>query len=646
VCGIVGWFDLKGHRTADRALVHAMSDAIRHRGPDGEGHHFEPGVGFGHRRLAVIDLVTGDQPMLSPDKSICLIFNGEIFNFKELRRELEQRGHRFATQSDTEVILEAWLEWGRDCVNHLTGQFAFALWDRQQETLFLARDRLGEKPLYYATLADQTLIFASELKGLRVHSGLDRTIDPCAVEEFFALGYIAEPRTIYSNVRQLPAGTTLTIRRGQKAEMQTYWDPSPSTIDDSELANLDDALLERLGGIVKSQLVADVPVGAFLSGGVDSSGTMALMARAASDPITAFTIGFNDPAFDETAYASAVADHYGSRHVVARMQGDELDLVESLPAIFDEPFGDSSALPSYRLMQLARKSVTVALSGDGGDELFAGYRRYGFHAREESIRRWLPGAIRQPLFGTLANLYPQLDRAPRFLRARHTFRELSADSTTGYFWNLSVVGDETRKALFSPGLTSSLGGYHAVEVIARHANAAPVDDPVTLAQYIDLKSWLPSDILTKVDRTAMANSLEVRVPMLDHTFVNWALGLPSAVNRRGSEGKMLLKRAFSRLVPKKVLERPKQGFSVPLARWFRGTMGQHLDQKLSSKNGLASSGYLNPATIHQLIADHQSGRADHSRALWLIWMFEEFMEAESGATVPVRLAERAGGQIF
>jgi asparagine synthase (glutamine-hydrolysing) len=243
VCGIVGWFDLKGHRTADRALVHAMSDAIRHRGPDGEGHHFEPGVGFGHRRLAVIDLVTGDQPMLSPDKSICLIFNGEIFNFKELRRELEQRGHRFATQSDTEVILEAWLEWGRDCVNHLTGQFAFALWDRRQETLFLARDRLGEKPLYYATLADQTLIFASELKGLRVHSGLDRTIDPCAVEEFFALGYIAEPRTIYSDVRQLPAGMTLTIRRGQKAEMQTYWDPAPSTIDDSELANLDDALL-------------------------------------------------------------------------------------------------------------------------------------------------------------------------------------------------------------------------------------------------------------------------------------------------------------------------------------------------------------------------------------------------------------------
>jgi asparagine synthase (glutamine-hydrolysing) len=282
-------------------------------------------------------------------------------------------------------------------------------------------------------------------------------------------------------------------------------------------------------------------------------------------------------------------------------------------------------------MQLARKSVTVALSGDGGDELFAGYRRYGFHAREESIRRWLPGAIRQPLFGTLASLYPQLDRAPRFLRARHTFRELSADSTTGYFWNVSVVDDDMRKSLFSESLTKSLGGYHAVDVIARHANKAPTDDPVTLAQYVDLKSWLPSDILTKVDRTAMANSLEVRVPMLDHNFVNWALGLPSAVNRRGSEGKILLKRAFSRLVPPKILDRPKQGFSVPLARWFRGAMGQHLEQKLSSKAGLASADYLDSGTIARLIADHQSGRLDNSRTLWLIWMFEIFMETQHGA---------------
>jgi asparagine synthase (glutamine-hydrolysing) len=286
----------------------------------------------------------------------------------------------------------------------------------------------------------------------------------------------------------------------------------------------------------------------------------------------------------------------------------------------------------------------VALSGDGGDELFAGYRRYGFHAREESIRGLLPGAIRGPLFGTLASLYPQLDQAPRFLRARHTFRELSADSITGYFWNLSVVGDDVREKLFSAGLKQSLAGYHAADVVARHAKTAPSEDPVTKAQYIDLKSWLPSDILVKVDRTAMANSLEVRVPMLDHDFVDWALGVPAAANRRGGEGKMLLKRAFARLVPPNVLHRPKQGFSAPLARWFRGAMGRHLDEKLASKTGLASADYLQASTIHRLIADHQSGRLDNSRTLWLIWMFEEFLEGERSvsANLAMQRAERAG----
>jgi asparagine synthase (glutamine-hydrolysing) len=643
VCGIAGWFDLKGQRLPDRPLVRAMSDAILHRGPDGDGFHFEPGVGFGHRRLAVIDLVTGDQPMQSQDGNICLIFNGEIYNFRELRTELEQRGHSFATRSDTEVILEAWSEWGDDCVNHLTGMFAFALWDRQKETLFLARDRLGEKPLYYTSLPDQTLIFASEIKALLTAPQLDRTIDPCAIEEFFALGYIAEPRTIYSGVKQLPAGTSLLIRRGQQPDAQTYWDPTPAVIDDHEMARLDEALLERLERIVKSQLVADVPVGTFLSGGVDSSGITALMARTAPETVTAFTIGFHVRDFDETEYASLVAKHCAANHVIERMQGEEMELVEKLPAIFDEPFGDSSALPTYRLMQLARKSVTVALSGDGGDELFSGYRRYGFHAREENIRRWLPGGFRKALFGTLANTYPQMDNAPRFLRARHTFQELSVDSTMGYFLNVSVLTDDVRDALFSTGLKRSLQGYHAADVLSAFARRAPMSDPITRAQYVDLKTWLPSDILTKVDRTAMANSLEVRVPMLDHTFVNWALGLPSAVNRRGSDGKILLKRAFEKLVPRNTLYRPKQGFSVPLANWFRGPMGAFLEQKLRAKNEFFSAEYLNIDTVRKLITEHRTSRADNSRALWMIWMFENFMMREHAAinTSQSIIAERS-----
>lgn len=632
MCGIAGWFDTKSERPPPRDVVKAMSDAIRHRGPDGDGFYFAPGVGFGHRRLAVIDLVSGDQPMFSIDGRICIIFNGEIYNFKELRRDLEQKGYVFATQSDTEVIINAWKEWGRDCVAHLTGMFALALWDQDERTLYLARDRLGEKPLHYAVLPDETLIFGSELKALLVHPALSRAIDPCAVEEFFALGYIAEPRTIYSRVSKLPAGSTLLVRRGQKPDVRPFWDPSPAEIPAGEMAGLADSLVERLGRIVKSQLVADVPVGAFLSGGVDSSGTMAMMAQASRDPIKAFTIGFGNSKFDETGYAQSVAQRYHAHHIVEQMNGDERDLVEKLPAIFDEPFGDSSALPAYLLMQLARKSVTVALSGDGGDELFAGYRRYGFHAAEESIRRVLPHGVREPVFGFMANLYPQLDWAPRFMRARHTLRELSLDSAMGYFWNVSVVDDDLRRALFTSQARRNLQGYHASEVLTRYASNAPTEDPVALAQYIDLKTWLPGDILTKVDRTAMACSLEVRVPMLDHTFVDWALGLPLAAKRSGSSGKVILKRAFERLLPRDLLYRPKQGFSVPLADWFRDALGRHFRDAVRSGRSFASSEYLDAYMVDNLLVQHLSGKFDHSRSLWLIWMFEAFMENETASS--------------
>ena len=628
MCGIAGWVDIHGERPANRLIVRAMADAIAHRGPDGDGYHFAPGVGFGHRRLAVIDLVTGDQPMFGVNGSTCLIFNGEIYNFRELRAQLEQRGYRFQTQSDSEVILTSWQEWGQACVEHLTGMFAFALWDERSKSLFLARDRLGEKPLYYAFLPDGTLIFGSELKALLAHPDLQRDIDPLAIEEFFALGYIAEPRTIYRHVQKLPAGMTLFARRGGEPTLRSYWDPRPAEISATELSHLEDSLLERLGAIVKAQLVADVPVGAFLSGGVDSSGTTALMALASKDPIKAFSIGFNDASFDETGYASRVAERYHIDHAISRMNGDETDLVDRLPAIFDEPFGDSSALPSLSLMKLARQDVTVALSGDGGDELFAGYRRYLFHAQEERLRNAVPDSIRGALFGFLANLYPQMDWAPRRLRAKHTLRELSLSSDLGYFWNVSVIDDDLRGRLFSSSLKSSLHGYHASDVLRRYSNNAPSDDPVTRAQYLDLKTWLPGDILVKVDRTAMAHSLEVRVPMLDHTFVDWALGLPLAARQRHGEGKVLLKRAFERLVPKDVLYRPKQGFSVPLAGWFRGPLGQHFRARMLSKSGLASAQFVDLATVQQLLEQHQSGWRDHSRALWLAYMFEAFMERE------------------
>ena len=628
MCGITGWFDVSGERPPDRALIRKMTDSIAHRGPDGEGFHFAPGIALGHRRLAIIDLATGDQPMFNDSKSVVIVFNGEIYNFRELRQELQSRGYHFDTSSDTEVIVRAWEEWRENCLDHLTGMFAFAIWEQPTRTLFLARDRLGEKPLYYSFLSDGSLIFGSELKALLVHPGLARRIDPCAVEEFFALGYIAEPRTIYEGVHKVAAGYCLTVTRGQRPKLRSYWNPKPVTAGSKQLSSIDsiaDELLEHLAASVKSQLVADVPVGAFLSGGVDSSGVLALAATSTSGPIECFTVGFDDHRFDETAYATAVAKRYSAKHVVGRMLGAETDFIDKLPRIFDEPFGDSSALPSCFLMQLARRHVKVALSGDAGDELFAGYRRYLFHAREERLRHVFPTWLRRSLFAPLARIYPQADWAPRYFRARHTFRELSVDSAEGYFWNLSVTDDDTRAALFSPKLDSELQGYKASEVVCRHWADAPGDDAVTVAQYVDLKTWLPGDILTKVDRTAMACGLEVRVPMLDHHFVEWALSLPRAMKIARGEGKFVLKRAFERLVPHEVLYRPKQGFSVPLAAWFRGPLGEAFRRDIARNDGIAGCDLFRTSTVDRLIEQHRSGMHDHSRVLWLLWMFHRFL---------------------
>ena len=607
-----------------------MNDAVRHRGPDGEGFHFEPGLALGHRRLAIIDLQTGSQPMFTEEGRIAIVFNGEIYNFRELREYLQNLGHSFRTRSDTEVILRAWVHWGRSCVERLHGMFAFALWDGRAQTLFLARDRLGEKPLYYASLADGSLIFGSELKALSVHPAMPRKIDPCAVEDFFTFGYINDPRTIYDGVKKLEAGHTLTLSRGRSAVIESYWTPKPAASFQGGLDEAARELRERLAGAVKSQLVADVPVGSFLSGGVDSSAVTAMMACSVRESVECFTIGFDEPRFDERTYAARVAERYRLRQFVETVKSDETESVSALPGIFDEPFGDSSALPTYRLARLARRSVKVALSGDGGDELFAGYLRYLFHNREEALRAKMPGALRKPVFGFLARLYPQVDWAPRVLRARQTFRELSCDTAEGYLHNVSIMDDEARARLFSPELRASAGGYHPVETIAHHMRNAPSEDAVAVAQYVDLRTWLVGDILTKVDRTAMACSLEVRVPMLDPNFVDWTFGLPTSFKLKGREGKVVLKKALEPLLPRDVLYRRKQGFSVPLALWFRGDFGLDFARTLAKhRNRLAE--YFNMVEIESMLARHRNGTRDFSRPLWLLWMFSGFLERSSTA---------------
>lgn len=630
MCGIVGVFDMRGEREIDGDLLHRMNNAQFHRGPDEGGLHREPGLGLGHRRLSIIDLSSGQQPLFNADRSLAVVYNGEIYNFRELTLELEALGHHFRTRCDTEVIVHAWQAWGPACVARFRGMFAFALWDRGEQTLFLARDRLGIKPLYYALLPDGQFLFASELKALQIHPHLPRTLDPAAVEDYFGFGYIPEPRTIYKSARKLPPGHTLTLSRGGRLpEPACYWDVPFKPLDADEEANYTEAFVERLRDAVNIRLVAEVPLGAFLSGGVDSSAVVAMMAGLMTDPVKTCSIGFGDPAFDETAYASMVAERYSTDHRTRQVNPDDFDLVNRLIGLYDEPFADSSALPTYRVCQLAREQVTVALSGDGGDETLAGYRRYRHHLAEERFRNVVPPGLRRPVFSVLGRLYPKADWAPRMFRAKATFQALARDAVEGYFDGVSVLGDGFRGGLYSDAMRRDLQGYRAVEVLRRHAAAAPTDDPLSLVQYLDLKTYLPGDILTKVDRASMAHALEVRVPILDHKLVEWTSGLPGNMKLRGGEGKYLLKKAMEPYLTKEVLYRRKQGFGVPVATWFRGPLRQRLESAVLGES-VADCGLFNMDLLRTLVDQHTSGRRDHSAALWAMLMFAGFLEQGGG----------------
>ncbi|MES2116734.1 MAG: XrtA/PEP-CTERM system amidotransferase [Pseudomonadota bacterium] len=625
MCAIVGLFDLQGTPDIDPALLGRMNDSLRHRGPDGAGSHHEPGLGLAHRRLAIIDLAAGHQPMYNEDHSVVLVYNGEIYNFRALMRELQQYGHIFRTHCDTEVIAHAWEQWGSRCVDHLRGMFAFALWDRNEQTLFLARDRLGVKPLYYARLDNGQLAFASELKALLLHPAMPRALDPLAVEDYFAYGYVPDPRTIFERARKLPPGHTLCVRKGGAVPAtQPYWDVPFAPVAVASPAQAADELTARLAEAVRMRLVAEVPLGAFLSGGVDSSAVVAMMAQCMQEPVNTCAIAFGDPRYDETSYARAVAAHCATRHHELRVDGQDTGLIDQLATLYDEPFADSSALPTYRVCQLARQRVTVALSGDGGDENLAGYARYRWHVQEERWRARVPAALRRPVFGALGRAYPRGLWLPRPLRAKATLQAMARDSIEAYFHSIAVMDDATRARLFSSGFTASLGQYRAIEVLRRHAAACPADDALSLVQYLDLKTYLPGDILTKVDRASMAHGLEVRVPLLDHELVAWISGLPPRLKLMEGEGKHIFKQAMIPYLPAAILHRPKMGFAVPMAGWLAGALRSRLQRCLDSSL-LADSGIFNMAYVQQLRDEQLSGRCDHSSALWSLLMFESFL---------------------
>jgi asparagine synthase (glutamine-hydrolysing) len=523
--------------------------------------------------------------------------------------------------------VHAWEEWGENCVDHLRGMFAFTIWDQNKQQLFLARDRLGIKPLFYALTEDNYFIFGSELKVLLEHPSFKKDLEITGIEDYCALGYIPEPKTIYRNVHKLQAGYSLLLNRGrQELSPRQYWnipcEANPSITE----TQAKEELIERLKEAVDIRMIAEVPLGAFLSGGVDSSGVVAMMSQLQEEPVNTCSIGFNHKKYNESDYAQSVAQQYKTNHYTETVETDDFALLDQLALLYDEPYADSSAIPTYRVCQLARKNVTVALSGDGGDEALSGYRRHIWHMNEEKIRSLLPYGIRKPVFGLLGSLYPKADWAPKIFRAKTTFQALARSSVEAYFNTVAIMPDLQRNKLFSNKLKQQLNGYQAVDVFQQYADNAPgmaADDPLALIEYLDMKTYLVDDILTKVDRASMAHSLEVRVPMLDHKYIEWISGLPSQLKLKGQLGKYILKKALEPYLSNDVLYRKKMGFAVPLESWFRGPLKDRVRQTILSEQFL-DWGLFNPDFIREMIDHHQSGRREYSSAIWTLMMLESF----------------------
>lgn len=629
MCGIAGIFHLHEQQQIDAQLIAKMNDSQVHRGPDAGDYFFDPGIALAHRRLSIIDIEGSPQPMISACQHAVVVFNGEIYNFKALHKELSAKGYVFNTHGDTETILNAWLEWGEECVHKLRGMFAFAIWDREKQCLFMARDRIGIKPFFYSLLPSGEFIFGSELKVLKKHPQFDKTFRNTSVEDYFTFGYIPEPHTIYQNTYKLSPGYRLLLKKGDTIlpEPSEYWD-IPTQFEQTLTAEeVQEQLVARLKEAVDIRMVAEVPLGAFLSGGVDSSGIVALMSQLQSEPVNTCAIGFDVKRFNETEYAQTVADRYQTNHRVETVGQDDFDLIDKLALLYDEPYADSSAMPTYRVCELARKHVTVALSGDGGDELFAGYRRYKMHLAEDKVRNTLPLSLRKPIFGPLGKLYPKLDWAPKFLRAKTTFQSMAMDTVEGYYNSMSILRADERAKLFSKDYQASLNGYSSLDVFRRYGDKVKHLDSMKIAQYIDMKTYLVGDILTKVDRASMAHSLEVRVPLLDHKFVEWAFKTPSEHNLHNGIGKYSFKHALEPHLPEDVLYRKKMGFAVPLADWFKGPLKERLYDRLLSSE-MQQSGYFNQKQMKKLIDDHVSGMRDNSAPLWTSMMFESFLRQQ------------------
>jgi asparagine synthase (glutamine-hydrolysing) len=621
MCGISGIFEFQRRQPIPQELVHRMNETIIHRGPDDEGIYCGEGVGFGFRRLSIIDLAGGHQPISNEDGRLWVMLNGEIYNYPELRHELESKGHRFSTRSDTETIVHLYEEYGEDCFRKLRGMFAIALWDSEKRQLLLARDRVGKKPLFYAA-DSKRILFGSELKVLLAADGLSREIDREALSDYFSFGYIPAPKTIYRSARKLRPGHYLVASEGKLREV-CYWDLSFAKVENRTEDDWCELLRHQMCEATRVRLMSDVPLGAFLSGGVDSSSIVAMMSRLMKRPVTTCSIGFEEEEFNEAKYAREVAQLFNADHHEETVRPSALEILEKLVWHYDEPFADSSAIPTYYVSRVARRHVTVALGGDGGDENFAGYRRYVLDYYENRLRSHVPQSMRSAVFGPLGQWYPALAWAPRVFRGKATFQSLSRTPLEGYFNSVSYFRPGEKDRLFTPEFEKSLGGYDSIDVFREHYNRADTDDLLSRIQYLDIKTYLPDDILTKVDRASMAVSLEVRAPLLDHQLMETVAKIPSSLKLRGRTGKYIFKKALGSVLPDDILHRRKQGFAIPLGRWFRQELREVTEKTLLGSD----DGILNSTFLKTIWNQHQGGRYDRSAHLWAVLMFRKWKAA-------------------
>jgi len=616
MCGICGVTYFDRERNVLEHLVKSMCDVIRHRGPDDEGWITKGNYGIGMRRLSIIDLFTGRQPISNEDDSIWIVFNGEIYNHVELRNKLIKKGHKFQTKCDTEVIVHAYEEYGEECPKKLNGMFGFAILDLKKQILFLARDRLGIKPLYYYH-DSKKFAFGSELKSILQVPNIPREVDLRALDLFLTFEYIPSPYSIFQGIRKLPPGHSLTLKDG-RINIREYWDLDfeEKEIPEDELC---EQLLELFQDAVKIRLMSDVPLGAFLSGGIDSSAIVAMMSRVMDRPVKTFSIGFKEDTYNESHYAQQIANHFNTEHHVEIIEPNALELAEKLVGFLDEPFGDFSIFPTYLVSKMARKHVTVSLSGDGGDELFAGYDTYIANKAGRAYER-LPRLLRNAMHPILSRIPPTekkkglINRAKRFVEGM----ELPADLEHTRWMIFLQEGEKIK--LYSDDLQDTLNGSDSFEFIRNYFNRVNTSDPLNRQLYVDIKSYLVDNILVKVDRMSMATSLETRVPFLDHRFVEFSATIPSRLKLQGKNTKYLFKKAMADVLPPQILNRSKEGFSIPIKNWLKEDLKPLMLEVLDQQK-IKREGFFNTNYVEQLKKEHLSGKENHSHRLWSMMVF-------------------------